>query len=110
MPVSELTVSKGIITHAASKRSTSYGKVAAATSTLTPPDPKSITLRNPREWKVAGQSMLRLDTKTKLDGSLKYAVDLRFDGMLCAAIKACPVHGAKLVSFDESKIKSMRGV
>ena len=110
VPVSELTVSKGIITHAASKRTISYGKIAAAAGKLTPPDPKSITLRNPREWKVAGQSMRRLDTKAKLNGSLMYAADLRFDGMLCAAIKACPVHGGKLVSFDESKIKSMRGV
>ncbi len=110
VPVSELTVSKGIITHAASKRTISYGKIAAAAGKLTPPDPKTITLRNPREWKVAGQSMRRLDTKGKLNGSLMYAVDLRFPGMLCAAIKACPVHGGKLVSFDESKIKSMRGV
>lgn len=110
VPVSELTVSKGIITHAASKRTISYGKIAAAAGKLTPPDPKSITLRNPREWKVAGQPMRRLDTKSKLNGSLMYAADLRFPGMLCAAIKACPVHGGKLVSFDESKIKGMRGV
>jgi isoquinoline 1-oxidoreductase subunit beta len=110
VPVSELTVSKGIITHAASKRMVNYGKIAVAAGKLTPPDPKSITLRNPREWKVAGQSMRRLDTKAKLNGSLMYAADLRFPGMLCAAIKACPVHGGKLVSFDESKIKSLRGV
>ena len=110
VPVTELTVAKGVITHAASKRTISYGKLAAAAGKLTPPDPKSITLKNPREWKVAGQSMRRLDTKSKLNGSLMYAADLRFDGMLCAAIKACPVHGGKLVSFDESKIKNMRGV
>ena len=110
VPVTELTVSKGVITHAASKRTISYGKIAAAAGKLTPPDPKRITLKNPREWKVAGQSMRRLDTKSKLNGSLMYAADLRFDGMLCAAIKACPVHGGKLVSFDESKIKNMRGV
>ena len=110
VPSGELTVSKGVITHAASGRTTSYGKVAMAASKITPPDPKSITLKNPRDWKVAGKAMRRLDTKSKLNGSLVYAADLRFPGMLCAAIKACPVHGGKLVSFDGSKIAGMRGV
>src|SRR5258706_11058393 len=54
VPVEEVTVADGVITHAASKRSTSYGKVAAAAAKLTPPDPKSIKLRDPRNWTVAG--------------------------------------------------------
>ena len=49
VPVEELTVSDGVITHAASKRSTSYGKIAAAAAKLTPPDPKSIKLRDPTQ-------------------------------------------------------------
>ncbi len=110
VPASELSVSKGIITHTASGRTTSYGKVAMAASKLTPPDPKSITLKNPRDWKVAGKAMRRIDTKSKLNGSLIYAADLHFPGMLCAAIKACPVHGGKLVSFDGAKTAGMRGV
>lgn len=110
VPAGELTVSKGVITHTASGRTTSYGKVAMSASKLVPPDPKSITLKKPSDWKVAGKAMRRLDTKSKLNGSLIYAADLRFDGMLCAAIKACPVHGGKLVSFDGAKIASMRGV
>ena len=110
VPVGELTVAKGVITHAASGRVTSYGKVAAAASKLTPPDLKSITLKKPADWKVAGKPMRRLDTRAKLNGSLVYAADLRFDGMLCAAIKDCPVFGGKLVSFDASKVTSLRGI
>ncbi|MEO8137194.1 MAG: molybdopterin cofactor-binding domain-containing protein, partial [Betaproteobacteria bacterium] len=103
-------VSDGIITHAASSRTTSYGKVAAAAAKLTPPDPKSIQLKDPRTWKVAGKPMKRLDTAEKLNGSLVYAIDVKLPGMLCAAIKDCPVYGGKLVSFDESKITSRPGV
>ena len=110
VPVGELTVAKGVITHAASARVTSYGKVAAAASKLTPPDPKNITLKKPADWKVAGKPMRRLDTRAKLNGSLVYAADLRFEGMLCAAIKDCPVFGGRLVSFDAAKVTSMRGV
>jgi len=110
VPVSELTVDKGIITHAPSGRKTSYGKVAAAASKVTPPDPKSLTLRDPRQWKVAGKPLKRLDTAPKLNGSLVYAIDVKLPGMLCAAVKDCPVYGGKLVSFDEAKIASMPGV
>jgi len=110
VPVSELTVSNGVITHTPSGRKTTYGKVAPAAAKLTPPDPKSIKLKDPKEWKVAGKPMKRLDTAPKLNGSLVYAIDLKLPGMLCAAVKDCPVFGGKLVSFDNAKIASMPGV
>jgi len=110
VPVGEITTDNGIITHAASGRSTSYGKVAAAASRLTPPDPKSIKLKNPQDWKIAGKPMKRLDTADKLNGKKVYSIDLKLPGMLHAAIKACPVFGGKLVSFDESKVAGRPGV
>lgn len=110
VPVTELKVDKGVITHIPSGRKTTYGKVAELASTLTPPDPKSITLRDPRNWKVAGQPYARLDTANKVNGSQVYGLDLQLPGMLCASVKACPVFGGKLVSYDEAKIRSMRGV
>ena len=70
----------------------------------TPPDPKSIKLKDPKDWKIAGKPMKRLDTADKLNGSKVYAIDVKLPGMLCAAIKECPVFGGKLVSFDEAKI------
>ena len=110
VPVSELTVSDGVITHAASKRTTTYGKVAAAAAKLPAPDPKSITLKDPKTWKIAGKPMKRLDTAEKLNGNLVYAIDVKVPGMMCAAIKDCPVFGGKLVSFDEAKLAGRPGV
>jgi isoquinoline 1-oxidoreductase beta subunit len=110
VPVGEVTVADGIISHAATQRTTSYGKVAAAAAKLTAPDPKSITLKDPKSWKIAGKPMNRLDTANKLDGSKVFAIDLRLPDMLCAAIKACPVYGGKVASFDESKIAGRPGV
>ena len=110
VPMDQLAVSKGVISHAASGRSLRYGQVAEAAAKLTPPNPQSIQLKDPRTWKVAGQPMKRLDTAGKLDGSLKYAADLHLEGMLCAAIKDCPVYGGKLLSFDADKVKGFRGV
>jgi isoquinoline 1-oxidoreductase beta subunit len=110
VPVAEVAVVDGVITHAASKRKTSYGKVAAAAAKLNAPDPKSIKLKDPKEWRIAGKPMKRLDTAKKLDGSLVYAIDVQLPGMLCAAIKACPVFEGKLVSYDETKITGRPGV
>jgi len=110
VPVGEVTVANGVITHAASQRSTTYGKVAGAAARLTPPDPKSIQLRDPKEWKIAGRPMKRLDTADKLNGTKIYSIDLKLPGMLHAAVKACPVFGGKLVSYDESKLSGRPGV
>ena len=110
VPVAELSVADGVITHAASKRTTTYGRVAAAAAKLTPPDPKSIKLRDPKDWKIAGKPLHRLDTADKLNGSKLYSIDLKLPGMLHAAIRQSPVFGGKLVSFDEAKIAGMPGV
>jgi isoquinoline 1-oxidoreductase beta subunit len=110
VPVSEVTVSDGVITHTASKRTTTYGKVAAAAAKLPAPDPKSITLKDPKSWKIAGKPMKRLDTAEKLNGNLVYAIDVKLPGMMCAAIKDCPVFGGKLVSYDEAKVAGRPGV
>ena len=110
VPSSELTVSNGVITHGPSKRTIRYGEVAAAAAKVTPPDAKSIKLKDPKDWKIAGKPLKRLDTADKLDGSKVFAIDLKLPGMLCAAVKDCPVFGGKLASYDESKIAGMPGV
>jgi isoquinoline 1-oxidoreductase beta subunit len=110
VPVGELTVADGVIRHAASSRSVSYGKVAAAAARLPAPDPKAIKLKDPRQWKLAGKPLKRLDTADKLDGKLVYAIDVQLPGMLNAAIRQSPVFTGRLASYDESKVRAMPGV
>jgi isoquinoline 1-oxidoreductase beta subunit len=110
VPVGELTVADGVITHSGSGRTVSYGKVAAAAAKLPAPDPKTIALKDPKTWKVAGKPLKRLDTADKLDGRKVYSIDVRLPGMLNAAIKQCPVFGGTLASFDADKVKGMPGV
>jgi isoquinoline 1-oxidoreductase beta subunit len=110
VPVGEVTVANGIIRHAASRRQTTYGRVAAAAAKLAPPDIKAIKLKDPKDWKIAGKPLKRLDTADKLNGRKVYAIDLRLPGMLNAAIRDCPVYGGKLKSYDEAKVAKMPGV
>ena len=97
-----------MITHAASGRSTTYGKVAEAASKLEAP--KDITLKDPKSWTIAGKPLKRLDTPDKLNGKTVYAIDVKLPGMLNAALKVCPVFGGKVKSFDFAKIEKMPGV
>ncbi len=108
VPLAECSVQAGVISHAASKRKTTYGKVAAAAAKLEPP--KNIALKDPKDWKIAGRPMKRLDTAEKLNGKQVYGIDLKLPGMLVASIKDAPVHGSKIKSFDGAKAKSMPGV
>ncbi|MGC2010118.1 MAG: molybdopterin cofactor-binding domain-containing protein, partial [Pseudolabrys sp.] len=108
VPASECTAANGVITHKASNRSTTYGKVAAAAALIEPP--KEVPLKDPKDWKVIGKSVKRLDTVDKTVGKMMYGADVRLPGMLNAAIKACPVFGGKVKSFDAAKVMGMPGV
>ena len=108
VPVSEVTAANSVITHTPSGRTTTYGKVAEAAAKLEPP--KDIKLKDPKDWKVAGKPLKRLDTLDKLTGKQVYGADLKLPGMLTAAIKDCPVQGGKIKSFDAAKIANMPGV
>ncbi len=108
VPRSECTVSKGVITHARSGRSTTYGKVAGAAAQLD--IPKQPTLKDPRDWQLIGTSPARFDIPDKTTGRQVYAADMRLPGMLYASIAQVPVFGGTLKRYDESKIQAMRGV
>ena len=108
VPASECSVSNGVITHKPSGRTTRYGKVAAAAAKLEPP--KDVPLKDPKDWKIAGKPVKRLDTADKVTGKLVYAIDLKLPGMLNAAIRDCPVFGGRVKGFDAAKAEKMPGV
>ncbi|PDT90452.1 aldehyde dehydrogenase [Bradyrhizobium sp. Y36] len=108
VPASECTVANSVITHTPTARTTTYGKVAEAAAKLTPPS--DVKLKDPKDWKLIGKGVKRLDTVDKTTGAMIYGADVKLPDMLNAAIKDCPVFGGKLKSYDEAKITGMKGV
>src|SRR5712671_248779 len=108
VPASECSASNSFITHGAGGRRLSFGKVADAAATLEPP--KDVKLKDPKDWKLIGKPVKRLDTRDKVDGKMVYGIDLKLPGMLNAAIKACPVFGGTVKSFDAAAVSNMKGV
>ncbi|MDB5763268.1 MAG: xanthine dehydrogenase family protein molybdopterin-binding subunit [Herminiimonas sp.] len=108
VPAAECRAADSVITHVPSGRTTTYGKVAQAAAKLAPP--ASVALKDPKDWKLAGKRLARLDTVDKTTGAQIYGMDLKLPGMLNAAIKDCPVFGGKIKSFNAAAIDKRPGV
>ncbi len=108
VPAAECSAAASVITHTPTGRKTSYGKVALAAAKLTPPT--EVALKDPKDWKLVGKPLARLDTQDKLTGAQVYGSDLKLPGMLNAAIKDCPVFGGKVKSLDAAAIAKRPGV
>jgi isoquinoline 1-oxidoreductase subunit beta len=108
VPAGECAVANGVITHGPSKRKVSYGRVAVAAGKLeAPKDPK---LKDPKDWKIAGKSLRRLDVPDKVLGKPVFGVDVQLPNMLHASIVQSPVFLGKVKSVDSAEAEKMRGV
>jgi isoquinoline 1-oxidoreductase subunit beta len=110
VPAAECKAANSVITHTPSGRTTTYGKVANAAAKVTPPAAANVTLKDPKDWKLVGKRLARLDTVDKVTGKQIYGSDLKMPGLLNAAIKDCPVFGGKLKSFDAAAIEKRPGI
>jgi isoquinoline 1-oxidoreductase beta subunit len=108
VPAGECKASNSVITHGPSNRTVTFGKVAEAAAKLEVP--KEVQIKDPKDWKVAGKGVKRLDTIDKVTGKQVYGADLKLPGMLNASIKDSPVFGNKIKSFDAAKVEKMPGV
>ena len=108
VPASECVAANSRITHKPTGRSVSYGKVAAAAAKVAPP--ADVPLKDPKDWKIAGKRLARLDTVDKTTGKQIYGMDLTMPGMLNAAIRDCPVFGGKVKSVDAAAVMKRPGV
>jgi isoquinoline 1-oxidoreductase subunit beta len=110
VPAAECKVAKGVVTHAASNRSATFGKLAPAAAMLKPIDTKEIKLKDAKDWTIAGKRLARLDTVDKTTGKQIYGMDITMPGMLNAAVKDCPVFGGKVKTINDMGALKRPGV
>jgi len=108
VPAAECQAVKSVVTHKPSGRTLRYGEVAAAAAKL--PPPALPELKDPKKWTLLGTPQKRLDTADKVTGKPIFGIDVRVPNMLYAAIVQSPVFGGTVKSYDEAKIRNLKGV
>jgi len=110
VPVAELAANDGVITHAASGRTMTYGRIAARAAQTPHPHPQRIAIKPPSAWTLMGTEQRNRDVPMKVTGETIYGIDVRLPGMKWAAVRSCPVYGGDVKRYDFDAVRGYPGV
>ena len=108
VPVAELTVERGTVYHAGKKRQATFGALVKTAATL--PIPDTVQLKDPKDFKLIGGRVPRVDAVAKSDGTAQFTIDVALPGMLVALLQRPPLFGATVKSFDAAPAAAVPGV
>jgi isoquinoline 1-oxidoreductase beta subunit len=108
VPASEITGAEGVIYHASSSRSATFGEMADAAARR--PVPETVTPKSPENYTLVGEDRPRLDVEIKTNGVAQFTQDLKLPGMLIAVVAHAPRFGGVVKSFDDTKARAADGV
>jgi isoquinoline 1-oxidoreductase subunit beta len=108
VPAAEITVDGGVISHPPSGRRATFGELASKAAALTPP--AQVTLKDPKDFKLIGKRVPRVDSKAKTDGSAQFTADFAAPGLLTVLIARPPRFGATVKSVDATAARRVKGV
>ena len=109
VPAAEISVAKGVVSHARSGRKSDFGALAAKAAAQ--PVPQEVTLKDPKDFVLIGTTRTRrVDSVAKTTGQAKFSLDIRRPGMMRAMIARSPKFGGKVGSFDDSGARAVKGV
>ncbi|WP_437909739.1 xanthine dehydrogenase family protein molybdopterin-binding subunit [Sorangium sp. So ce327] len=100
------TAANGVVTHGKDKLT--FGQLAEEAMKLAPP--AKVKLKDPKDWKLIGTLVRRIDTPEKITGKAQFGLDVHFPGLRTAVVLRPPAFGAKLVKFDAADALKVPGV
>jgi len=110
VPAEEITVSQGVVSHAASKNSARFGDLAKQAAKQPVPIPEDINLKDPKDFVFIGKQTLSRKDVGKTDGTAMFTQDVKLPNMLTAVVAHSPRFGGKVASFDATAAKAVAGV
>jgi len=110
VPVAHCRTEDGFVLHRDGRRASYASLAARAAHVGAGIDASDVKLKEARDFRLIGKPVLRRDSQAKVDGSARFGIDARPEGMLYAALKMSPVIGGVVASFDAAHVKAMPGV
>jgi isoquinoline 1-oxidoreductase subunit beta len=110
VPSAECETQSGKVIHVKSKRSQTYGQLAARAAAVAPPDLAQVPLKDPKDFKIIGKSHPGVDSPLVVTGKPLFGIDITVPGMLYAVFAKSPVFGGKAISANLDVIKSLPGI
>ena len=110
VPAAEITTDNGQVIHARTNKRASYGSLCTQAACIAPPDPASVRLKDPKDYRIVGKSKAQVDTAAIVTGKPLFGIDFSVPGMLHATYLKAPVFGAKVASADLAAAKAVKGV
>jgi isoquinoline 1-oxidoreductase beta subunit len=110
VPVEECTTADGVVSHAGKNRQATYGQLAAAAARIAPPDPATLKLKDPKDFKIIGQPLGGVDSPRIVRGEPIFGIDVTVPGMKYAVYEKSPVFNGKFVSANLDEVKALPGV
>jgi isoquinoline 1-oxidoreductase subunit beta len=100
----------GYVRHTGTARRLSYGELADRASHLKPPDPRTVKVKDPKDFRIIGKPITGVDNDDLVNGRPLFGIDIELPGMKYAVFEKCPVFGGKAVSANLAAIKALPGV
>ena len=110
VPESECTTTPSRVHHTPTGRSLSYGELAFKAATMPPPDPKTLKMKDAKDYRIIGKNAANPDIKKIVTGKPLYGIDVNMPGMLYANYEKCPVFGGKVANANLDEIKMLPGI
>ncbi len=105
VPIGEIAVSEGVLSHAASEKSAGYGEMASLAATLEVPE--EVELKEVKDFTIIGNSKKSVENHKIITGKPLFGMDYQFDDTLIAMVEHPPAFGLQLKSYDDSGIQKM---
>ncbi|MBK8837381.1 MAG: xanthine dehydrogenase family protein molybdopterin-binding subunit [Hyphomonadaceae bacterium] len=108
--IDELSTEPSMVVHTATQKKIAYGDLVADAAKMTPADPATLKMKDPKNYRIIGKDMRNWDSPRIVRGEPIFGIDVVVPGMKYAYFEKCPVFGGTVVSANVNEIKALPGI